>query len=384
MTRGTGVGTGGSSQPAPPGDDPRPTSAGPDLQPRRFRYRKPWHSTGRTSRHAARVGARRHDRAPDQGVPRSAGTACRQVLAAKDGSPGRPEALHNGWVTRPPEGVAGAGHGRPPSLVFSLSAAPSPAAATTCRRRHERRTAHPGRRSARAGRPDRTGPVPTLAGLIDVLDRADGAAARRRPHPRHAAAARAAAYRSGAVRTVPLRRSGRRRPPVRRRCRSGRPRWRGTPRGRPATTPGLLGRLTRRVALWGAGPGGAYLAWQPVAAAAPVPSRTAARRPAAGRGHGRPGSWAGCCAGPPSGAPVSTASTWPGPPLRCPARPPDLPAGRRRSRRAARAAQHPHSPARGVFPRLGARSRPGVFPRRAGSTSRPDRAPSAGSAGGRE
>ena len=51
----------------------------------------------------------------------------------------------------------------------------------------------------------RRDPSRTLAGLIDVLDRADGTTARRRPHPRHVAAARAAAYRSGTVRTVPLR-----------------------------------------------------------------------------------------------------------------------------------------------------------------------------------
>ena len=128
----------------------------------------------------------------------------------------------------------------------------------------------------------------TLAGLIDVLDRADSGAPPRRPLPRHAAAARAAAYRSGVGRTVPLR--------------SVRPATAARPAPAPfralpltpapsaavaATTAGLLARLTRRVALWGAGPGGAYLAWHSSAPAAvpvcPVAAVAAAgRRPALG------------------------------------------------------------------------------------------------------
>ena len=38
-------------------------------------------------------GPRRDDRSPDQGVPRSAGTACRQVLGGKDRSPACPAAM---------------------------------------------------------------------------------------------------------------------------------------------------------------------------------------------------------------------------------------------------------------------------------------------------
>src|SRR3954463_10651393 len=47
-------------------------------------------------------------------------------------------------------------------------------------------------------------PHRTLAGLIDVLDRADGVQAGQRPRPRHPAASRSA-HRPGSGRTVPLR-----------------------------------------------------------------------------------------------------------------------------------------------------------------------------------
>lgn len=139
-----------------------------------------------------------------------------------------------------------------------------------------------------------------LAGLIDVLDRADAPAARRRVHPRHAAAARAAAYRSGAVRPVPLR-SVRPAPPARPASAAvpapvvpaRTPAPAVVPAVAPsATRPGALARLTRRAALWGAGPAGAHLAWRPsapVAPAAAVTPRSAtpapdALRPAAARG----------------------------------------------------------------------------------------------------
>jgi hypothetical protein len=121
-------------------------------------------------------------------------------------------------------------------------------------------------------------PARTLAGLIDVLDRADSRVPRRRPLPRHAAAARAAAYRSGAVRTVPLR-SVRPAPPAR----PAPAPFRTIPPAAPPvapTSPGLLGRLTRRVALWGAGPDGAYLAWRASAPAA-EPARPGGAVPAA-------------------------------------------------------------------------------------------------------
>ncbi len=127
---------------------------------------------------------------------------------------------------------------------------------------------------------DLTGRDPgrTLAGLIDVLDRADGGTARRRPHPRHVAAARAAAYRSGAVRTVPLR-SVRPAPPARPAPAPFRARSvvAPVPAVVPATRDGLLARVTRRVAFWGAGPAGEYLAWAPSA-----PVATATARPGAG------------------------------------------------------------------------------------------------------
>ncbi len=123
-------------------------------------------------------------------------------------------------------------------------------------------------------------PARTLAGLIDVLDRADGGTVRRRALPRHAAAARAAAYRSGAVRTVPLR-SVRPAPPARPApvpFRAQPPVSAPSVVARPVAQDGLLNRLTRRVAFWGAGPGGAYLAWSPATTTASVPA--AGRRPA--------------------------------------------------------------------------------------------------------
>ena len=91
----------------------------------------------------------------------------------------------------------------------------------------------------------------------------------------------------------PCARSGRRRRPARRRSRSGAAAaGAGADRRcRARRRPGLLGRLTRRVALWGAGPGGAYLAWHPSAPAArvAVPRRRGSRR-SAGRAprHARP------------------------------------------------------------------------------------------------
>jgi hypothetical protein len=130
----------------------------------------------------------------------------------------------------------------------------------------------------------------TLAGLIDVLDRADAGLGPRRPRPRRAVVHRSPAMRVVADRWDPLRESA----PY------GTPRpgsLRGTPRplplrtvplhsvrpapaarvpapavappmpARPAPAPeprGLraaLRSLVRRVSLWGAGPGGAHLAW---------------------------------------------------------------------------------------------------------------------------
>ena len=130
-------------------------------------------------------------------------------------------------------------------------------------------------RPAGAVRADLSGrePASTLAGLIDVLDRADGAVPRQRPRP--------AAHRPGA-RPAPLR--------------SVQP----APSARPARVPaepaprivvpervrqplgGLRGAV-RRMALWGAGDQGQYLAWR--SPARPVPLR--GRRRAALRAFGR-------------------------------------------------------------------------------------------------
>jgi hypothetical protein len=124
--------------------------------------------------------------------------------------------------------------------------------------------------------PDTSGRGQThgLAGLIDVLDRADGAVATRRAPARRPSAHRPAGARSGAVRTVPLR--------------SVQP----APMARPTAAPRAyvvpeperipvtrLSDLVRRAAMWGAGPRGEYLAWR--TGSHTVPARAAQPRPAA-------------------------------------------------------------------------------------------------------
>jgi len=109
-----------------------------------------------------------------------------------------------------------------------------------------------------------------LAGLIDVLDRADGIPGARRAPVRRASAHRPAAHRTGAVRTVPLRSV------------QPAPMARTTPLPRAYALPEPeripvtgISDLVRRAALWGSGPHGEHLAWRvrPVAPPAPRPSR---------------------------------------------------------------------------------------------------------------
>ena len=155
----------------------------------------------------------------------------------------------------------------------------------------------------------------TLAALIDVLDRADEVLVRTRPRPRRSAmhrspAARSAAARSSAVRSAPAaRRSGSTSRAVLGSSATDRPVPRVVPArsvplrsvppapparvpvvlAQPATQPSrppvgvrlraVLSAVVRRAALWGAGPGGAHLAWN-----APPPPRVyraSGARPAA-------------------------------------------------------------------------------------------------------
>jgi hypothetical protein len=114
-----------------------------------------------------------------------------------------------------------------------------------------------------------------LAGLMDVLDRADGPGA---SGPRRRVTAhRPAGFRSGSIRTVPLR--------------SVRPAPMARPAPAPAEPPhdvptaaaataaaagvGLLRGLARRAALWGAGRRGEYLAWHAGPTRPLVPERPA-------------------------------------------------------------------------------------------------------------
>jgi hypothetical protein len=133
----------------------------------------------------------------------------------------------------------------------------------------------PGRDTARSH------PTRGLAGLIDVLDRADGAGPARPLRHRSAASSRA-----GAGRAVPLR-SVRPAPPARPvptlpRVVQDDPAptdWSLPAGGAAASIPqSPLSALVRRVALWGAGPQGEYLAWRAApAVVAPAP-QTAVRR----------------------------------------------------------------------------------------------------------
>lgn len=120
----------------------------------------------------------------------------------------------------------------------------------------------------------------TLAGLIDVLDRADGAAPGRRPEQRRASVHRPAAGRSGAVRTVPLRSV---QPAPMARPTTPLPRAYAVPEPVRIPVTGLAD-LVRRAALWGAGPRGEHLAWRPAALTVPLPQ---APRPPAVRRPGR-------------------------------------------------------------------------------------------------
>jgi hypothetical protein len=112
----------------------------------------------------------------------------------------------------------------------------------------------------------------SLAGLIGVLDRADGAPAGRRPQAGWASAHLPAGSRTGAVRTVPLRSV------------QPAPMARATPAPRAYVLPeperapiGRLSDLLRRAAMWGAGPQGEYLAWRVAPHAAPPALRRPAR-----------------------------------------------------------------------------------------------------------
>ena len=121
-------------------------------------------------------------------------------------------------------------------------------------------------------RSSRTADDLTLGGLLDVLDRAEPLPARSGPRPRRAAVHRTGgARRSAAVRPVPV-------PTVRPRPvppapAPAAPVW-SAPAPAPAPRPGLRARvrgLVRRLALWGAGPDGAHLAWGRPASTAQAP-----------------------------------------------------------------------------------------------------------------
>jgi hypothetical protein len=100
----------------------------------------------------------------------------------------------------------------------------------------------------------------TLAGLLDVLDRADGVVPHQRARSRRPAASRSEGYRRGAPRRVPLR-SVPQAPAARPAPAGTMPLTASRPVPAPPS-PGRLSALTRRMALWGAGAEGEYLAWR--------------------------------------------------------------------------------------------------------------------------
>lgn len=119
-----------------------------------------------------------------------------------------------------------------------------------------------------AGRPPAGEPASSLVGLIGVLDRADAPPSRVRPRPVHTAAFRAAGRQTPlrSVQPAPPARAGRM--PI-----ASAPR---TPRVTIVPEPGRLPitglrDLVRRLALWGSGANGEYLAWR---SPAPEPRRS--------------------------------------------------------------------------------------------------------------
>jgi hypothetical protein len=123
------------------------------------------------------------------------------------------------------------------------------------------------------------GSARSLAGLIDVLDRADAGAPTGR-RPRHSSY-RPAGSRS-AVRTVPLRSV--QPAPMARRVPNASPAP-ATRTAVPAVVPrGGIRLMSHRMAMWGAGPQGEHLAWRCPAPRAVALSRTPSRRPSRLRG----------------------------------------------------------------------------------------------------
>ncbi|SDO05990.1 hypothetical protein [Geodermatophilus sp. DSM 45219] len=112
----------------------------------------------------------------------------------------------------------------------------------------------------------------TLSGLLDVLDRAEPLPVRAGHRPRRAVVHRAAVARPrAAVRPVPVP-AQRPRPVTPVPAPAAVPGW-TAPAPAPAPRPGLrtrVRRLVRRLAMWGAGPDGAHLAWGRPAPAAPA------------------------------------------------------------------------------------------------------------------
>jgi hypothetical protein len=126
-----------------------------------------------------------------------------------------------------------------------------------------------------APRPSRVTDALTLSGLLDVLDRAELQPARSGFRPGRAALHRTGvARRPAAVRPVPVP-AARPRPLVAAPAAPAAPAPAWTaPAPAPAARGGLRARvrvLVRRLALWGAGPDGAHLAWGRPAAPAPRP-----------------------------------------------------------------------------------------------------------------
>ena len=204
-------------------------------------------------RHAAQAGRRPGMTVPPfLQFPRSECTSCRHVPGPKNGSPTRPEMVHNGSVTRPSANVANGRERGPRCLPFSLSATPSPVADTTSGRRHEQRSSGPPQRAWPPTRPPWRPSAAWLASSTTWSARGrTGAPAHHAPSP---ASYRPAGARTGGVRTVPLRSV--QPAPMARRIPGAAPATPAVPLPAPAVSPHrdplgrTLGRRSRRASTW--------------------------------------------------------------------------------------------------------------------------------------
>src|SRR4051795_341196 len=183
---------------------------------------------------------------------------CRQGSAPENGSPPAIPVRGNGSVTRIPASSGKCRESAFGRLRFSLSAAPSPAADEDERKEDGMSSGAHSPAAAPLVPSSSAEPDRSLAGLLDVLDRADAMLPRQPHRPRRSAAYRSS--RPAALRPVPPLRSSSSPPPARRPFPPRRSPSPPAPAAAPAEAaaplpvpaPGGLRGLVHRAALWGA------------------------------------------------------------------------------------------------------------------------------------